>query len=265
VSPDATIFRTFRLVYWRRALRTRRMALVAPHLWDDPFENLVASCAILNRDGGRIHQHFLGNFRKPVYGQCWTFAVESDAHWRMYSTVRKHATSGVNRAVKDEGVRVRTTAERLMRALWSSCRNAPERRCYLGAVRYYPHESAAQVVVNEIGRSRESAFGDERGHAESLFIKRQAFDADREVRLVFVGSRGRNGRSLRYVPIDPNALFDEVVLDPRLGAEDERARQEEFRSLGFGGPVGKSGLYQRCFYEVPLWRTEGQANAVPAV
>ena len=50
-DPDAPIYRTFRLAHFRAALSDQRMALVAPHLWDDPFENLVAHCGITDTRG----------------------------------------------------------------------------------------------------------------------------------------------------------------------------------------------------------------------
>lgn len=252
-DPDTPIYRTFRLIHFHAALVEQRMALVAPHLWEDPFENLVAHYAITDARGERWTQVFLGNARKTTFGQCWSLAQESDAFWRMYSTVRKNPTTARNDAVDDEGIKVRTTPSRLLRALWESCSSNQDQSCFLGSVRYFPQDVAVQMVADEIGRSMENAYASERGHAESLLIKRQPFEHEREVRLLFVDhDRTREGSQLHFVPIQPNTLFEEAILDPRLGADDVRAREEELRAFGFGGPIRRSDLYQRTLFEVVI-------------
>jgi hypothetical protein len=91
------------------------------------------------------------------------------------------------------------------------------------------------------------------GHARALLIKREPFQHEREVRLIYVEHReGYGNGRLFSIPTDPNLLFEEVVLDPRLQAEDVREREAELRSLGFNGPVTKSDLYQSEMHEIML-------------
>jgi len=249
-DPTIALYRTFRLVYFRKTLTKRTMALVAPHLWDDPFENLVAKCLITDMRGEKCRDRFLGNIRKPVYGQCWSLASESDALWRIYSTVRKNPTTQRNDAVDDEGVKVRVSAECLLSTLWNGCASYPDDACFLGKVSYLPEKKAVQQVADEIGRSLHEAYSTGRGHAESLLIKREPFDHEREVRLVYVDlPPAPDIPRIQLVQIDPNALFDEVILDPRLGADDVRDREAEFRKLGLDSPVRRSDLYQRTNFE----------------
>ena len=80
ISPATSLFRTFRLQHFTAAMKTRTMMLVRPHLWDDPFENLVSHCGIVFQSERPHRQVFLGNFRRPVYAQCWSVCAESDAH-----------------------------------------------------------------------------------------------------------------------------------------------------------------------------------------
>jgi hypothetical protein len=229
------------------------MQLVAPHLWDDPFENLVADCAITDMRGAKWTQTFLGNLRKSVYGQCWSFAAESDALWRIYSTVRKNPDTQRNEALDDEGVKVRVSADNLLRTLWNSGVSNPGESCFLGQVRYLPQGEAVQTVADEIGRSLQEAFASGLGHAESLLLKRSAFDHEREARLVYVEHIDSPMRAgLWPVAIDPNSLFEEAVLDPRLGSDDVRDREQELRDLGFTRPVMRSDLYQRTLFEVVI-------------
>jgi hypothetical protein len=53
------------------------------------------------------------------------------------------------------------------------------------------------------------------------------------------------------VPIEPNALFEEVILAPRLGAEDVRDRGK-VPSIGVERPVRRSDLYQRTNFEIAV-------------
>jgi hypothetical protein len=71
-NPAISLYRTFRLVHFRKTLIEGTMALLVPDLWDDPFENLVAQCLITDLQGEKLRDTFLGNIRKPVYGQCWS-------------------------------------------------------------------------------------------------------------------------------------------------------------------------------------------------
>jgi hypothetical protein len=113
-----------------------------------------------------------------------------------------------------------------------------------------PQQQAAQMAANEAARERLNAFSDGSGHAKALLIKRDAFLHEAEARLIYVEHRDGHGDApLFYVPFDPNSVFEEVILDPRLHPEDVRDRQAELISLGFSHPVNKSDLYQRVLYE----------------
>ena len=132
-------------------------------------------------------------------------------------------------------------------------RPAPEEACFVGQVVYMLEKDATQAVANEVGRNRLGAFAGGHGHARSLLIKREPFQHEREIRLIYVENRDRCGKShLFSIPIDPNATFDEVILDPRLHSDDARDREVELRSLGFKGHVAKSDLYQKKLCEIIL-------------
>src|SRR5260221_14607201 len=104
---EAPLYRTFRLRYLREVYQSRKLALVAPHLWDDPFENFLENCCITSMQDGKYGQEFFDRIRKPVYAQCWSLTAESDALWRIYSTVVKDPASGHNTSVEEEGIKVR--------------------------------------------------------------------------------------------------------------------------------------------------------------
>ena len=252
-DPDVPIFRTFRFHYFRDVLRLQELALVSPSLWDDPFENFLLGCAINYMVEGKWQQVFFDRVRKHVYAQCWSMAAESDALWRIYSTVDKNPQTLRTRTVDQEGVKVRTTPRKLLQALWTGSPSQPESTCFLGLVQYMSQQAAAQRAADEALKSGLNAFAGGVGHAEAMLIKREPFQHEQEVRLVFVDDRRGFGTiPVMSIRIDPNSLFDEMVLDPRLHPDDVRERTDELRSLGFIGPVRQSDLYRRVLYEIVI-------------
>lgn len=250
---DVSIYRTISLRRLRPILAQRKLPLVAPYLWEDPFENIVASCAITYPKEGRLEQTCLDILRKPVYAQCWSLLGESDALWRIYSKVDKDPGTKRNLSCGDEGVKVKTTTTKLLHAVWSGCPFPPEDSCFLGLVQYFPEKQAMQLIANVIGKEHLNAFSGGLGHAWSLLIKRKPFEHEREVRLIVVERReGHRNEPVMEIPIDPNELFEEAILDPRLQVDDARDRETELRSLGFSGLISKSQLYQRMIPEIVL-------------
>lgn len=248
LAGDTRLFRTFRLTHLREAIETSTMVLVPPNLWDDPFENLLEHVAITDLRQERPKQTFLANSRRPVYAQCWSLAEESDAQWRIYSTVRKDPATGRNLAVDDEGVRVRSTASSLLSALEHGATPTLDLSCFLGRVRHLPERDALQEIANDIGRRGGRAFTTAREHALSMLVKRQPFDHEREARLIAIANGPhRSDPALLHIAIRPSALFEEVILDPRLHPDDARAREADIRHLGYSGPIRRSALYQGTF------------------
>lgn len=248
---DVPIYRMFRLTHFREAIQKRELVLVPPLRWDDPFEDVLSNCAINFKKEGKISQQFLD--RMPLYAQCWSVVQESDTLWKAYSRVVKDSASRRNNCPDDEGVQVRSTPRKLLSALWNWCTTNPAESCFLGRVKYMPQGEAMQYVANELRRGGLQPFPGGLGHAESVLFKRSAFEHEAEVRLVYVENRQDIPQTdLLSIPIDPNKLFDEIVFDPRLETFERIEREDEARSLGFSGPIGRSELYQGVLFEINL-------------
>jgi hypothetical protein len=233
------------------------MALVSPSRWPDPFENLIAMTGITYTGEVPFRQEFFDKSRRQVFAQCWTLAAESDAMWRIYSTVDKDAGSDTNIARESEGVRVRTTARKLFSALWEWCPTPTAKECcFLGRVQYSPEHAVMQQLANIVGAEGIGAFSGGRGHAMALLTKRDAFAHEQEVRLVYVEPDNTMhdvaGDPLRFMHVEPSDLFEELTLDPRLGAADVADRITELREYGYSGLLNKSPLYQRVLLEIYL-------------
>jgi hypothetical protein len=231
--------------------------LPATHRWDDPYENLISWCAYeVIGDDKKIKQTFLGgDNRFPVFGQCWSTVPESDALWRIYSDVDKHRALDASFSA-NEGVKLRTTARKLVNALAKGMGNGSSDKCFVGAVKYMEESELQTYVVNAVGMYREKAFGETTGHADALLLKRSAFAHEHEVRLLYVDAdRKHVGKEFIEVPMDVNVVIDEIILDPRVraGGGGEQKRVDWLKAIGFKNKIDASNLYLRTMFQIPLY------------
>jgi len=87
--------------------------------------------------------------------------------------------------------------------------------------------------------------------AQTLLMKREAFSHEEEIRLLAnvtgVDCAKRIdpiNEDLFRLPIDPNALIDEVLVDPRLTEVQTHYMIAEVRRCGYMGVVKQSELYR---------------------
>jgi hypothetical protein len=94
---DQPVYRIFPCHRLSEMFSERELVMVRPSSWDDPFENFLLQCGVI--DGcGKVTS--LASLRDHWYGLCWTTNEDSDAMWRIYSPDKK-------------GVRVKTTIRKL--------------------------------------------------------------------------------------------------------------------------------------------------------
>jgi hypothetical protein len=256
LSLDTPIYRIHRQRFLPD-LFAGKLFLPVTHRWDDPYENLISWCAyeVIGEDK-KIEQTFLGGGNRfPVFGQCWSTVLESDALWRIYSGVDKNRASDASFS-DHEGVKLRTTARMLVNALSKGMGDGSADKCFVGAVNYMDESELQTYVVNAVGTYREKAFGETTGHADALLLKRSAFAHEHEVRLLYVDAdRKYVGKEFIEVPIDVNAVIEEIILDPRVraGGGGEEKRTEWLKANGFKNKIDASNLYLRTMFQIPLY------------
>ncbi len=221
--------------------------MVKPASWEDPFENfLLQAKAKIGAEVARLE-----GLREKLYGQSWMACAESDAMWRIYSKV---PTKGSRDLTDEVGVKVRTKVGKLFPALFNSSNNAPELCFWAGRVNYLTQEGLnALVADNDLMESWVTdATG--KGHVQSLLIKRDAFDHEREVRLIYDANNGYDyeANPLYFFGIDPNGVFEEIILDPRLSEQHSNEIGAAIRDAGYTGPVSQSSLYLPPQYTVTI-------------
>ena len=259
---DEPIYRIFPLWFFEETLRKRRMALVAPEQWEDPFEVLASRIHLIDERRSEEPPLPLKMLLAPAYAQCWSRTEESDTLLRAYSRVTKDSHFHRNTQQHHEGVQVRTTARKLIAAARSWTAANPDVSCYLGAVRYGSNDEISRQMTNLIVRHGPEAVGRGSLRAELLLLKRAAFAHEAEIRLICVDERANRGDGeiraphetpsafvddetpgVVHMPIDPNELFDEVAYDPRLTTFERDQRETIAKNLGYAGPFWQSDLY----------------------
>jgi len=206
--------RVYRIIPVERLFQlfeTGKNVLVSPKKWEDPFENVVLR-SIFPRLG--------------LYGQCWTRHTASDAMWRIYSP-------------QIGGIRIRTTVQTLFNSLVKATPRTGARP-FIGSVKYLSDQSLIRFARSAVA----DANSDPAECARTLLVKRRAFQHEREVRLIAVEIGEHRGQELLAYDTNPQAIIDQMMLDPRLAeAEADRLRDRIRKRTGFKGEILRSLLY----------------------
>lgn len=231
---DLPIYRIYALDRFEPLLASGQDALVNPIKWEDPFENFFLERTEVRDDvsGTCIS---LKNLAEDWYGQCWSLHKETDAMWRIYSPDPKQGG----------GVKVRTTCRRLFENLKRAGSTAPYLQFFIGRVTYMS-QANIENLMRGLTFSDVAIGGQGDGFAKLLCIKRDTFQHENEIRLLFQDIDlpvKRGTKPVFKYSLDPNSLFDELVLDPRLEESDALALKARLHAAGCRLPIEQSSLY----------------------
>ena len=203
ISMNTTIYRYFPKHRFFELFEEQKNALVRPVMWDDPFENFILRSPL------RMSNGEVGGFgyHDNMYGQCWTLEKNSDAMWRIYSPL-------------GDAVCVQTTVGKLVSSLFHGLvirdsSTAPV-SCFIGKVKY--------LTDPQLKTFSEIAFkNDFRDHVseKSLLLKREGFEYEREVRLIFsdVSTKKHRDRVFKYC-FNPSDVIERLTIDPKMSDRD---------------------------------------------
>lgn len=220
-GPHQFLYRIMPLRHVVDLFESRELYFASPELWDDPYETVL--------------QHKGSGF---AFAQCWCTRAVSDAMWRIYSPDRT-------------AVRIRSTRAKLLTvgARIKATSNATFR---IDEVNYQPArvvDAGLEAIAEELKRK----FSMSRA-IDALFLKRDAFDYEAEVRAIAFLQPKKEGlkqQSLR-VRINPHDLVDSILFDPRADATYVRMATYFLRkSLRFEGPISRSALYRASNINIP--------------
>lgn len=218
---DKPIYRIMPIYRFLQLLEEKKLTLVKPKKWDDPFENALLNCAFETSNGE------IGVFsaKDSIYGQCWTFHRETDAMWRIYSHDK-------------DGVRVSTTPRKLLTALQAAEPTSHNLRCFIGKVSYLSKKNLLEKLQSiDLFNTNGS------GIAESLLYKRTAFRHENEIRLIYISDDNINISDIFQFDIEPDKLLDRVLFDPRMDKNLRQAYILAIKKKGCQTEVKRSTLY----------------------
>jgi hypothetical protein len=236
ITRDTIIHRIFPRFRLESLFVSRQLTLVRPSLWDDPCENFLFHLDLTDSFTGRPVG--IEGLRRSLYGQCWTQAPDSDALWRIYSS-------------DHTAIRVTTTVGKLIDALWDSGDRFASLRYFVGAVQYLSQDQFSETFADPQGCFYAITDTSGRPQIETLLLKRDSFDHEREVRVIFhEPDSSIDHRDTWSRQIDPNSLFGSICFDPRLTLSCCTTETNRWKTTyGFTGDITRSTLY-----DVPLPR-----------
>jgi hypothetical protein len=232
----SNLWRVFRPEHLISDLQKRRLTLVRPSKWDDPFENFLERCRFKLPTGERID---VSPVLTRFFGQCWTTAAaETDATWRIYSPDKS-------------GIRVRSSLDHLVQCMWDGSDKFAALKYFVGRVSYVT--TAYIDIALKYTPTAIVTGGGGRNLVQTLLIKRIEFEHESEARLLFYDADDQfRAESLWSFAIDPQRLFEEAVFDPRMAENDVAEWTRKLRVAGFAGPISQSSLYRPPSWDITL-------------
>jgi len=168
--------------------------------------------------------------------------------WRIYSSDPNREGSDP----REMGVKVKTTVKKLFDNLKRADSTAPVLQFFIGRVDYYT-EAEITALMSKLTFRDVTIGGQGDMFAKLLCIKREAFQHEQEVRLLFQDIDPKRGENKLFkYGLDANVVFEEAVLDPRLKNSDAISLESKLRSAGCTLPIRQSTLYQAPHFVIPI-------------
>ena len=215
------LYRIMPLRHMVDLFESRELYFASPSSWDNPYE--------------RVLKHKGSDF---AFAQCWCTKAVSDAMWRIYSPDRASVRIRSTRAkVLAVGARIKATTHATFRLDEVTYKSAKEM------------DSELASIATEL----KAGFTMKRA-TDALFLKRDAFDYEAEVRAIafLQPKKDTVPQSNLRVHIDPHALVDSILFDPRADSTYVKIVTHFLRTkLAFDGSISRSALYRANSIHIP--------------
>lgn len=210
----ASLFRIMSFDRLVEIFQRRELYISHPSNWEDPYETILSH-----------------KYASAFFAQCWCKKGVSDAMWRIYSP-------------NQIAVLIRTTPD----ILKSQLNDAAKKLSFRFMIEDVKYLRQAQVEheIRSAAKKLKARFSADIA-AKTLFLKRDAFSHEAEVRIVVYPDRMGKSREFARgfrVPIDPYELIRGVLVDPRAPeAYVDAYKYYLHAKLGYRRGVLKSMLY----------------------
>lgn len=230
---DVSIYKYLPLKYLRYLVSKKELYINKVSTWDDVYENWFLKENFILPNGNIATAKGL---IPGVFGQCWTTLKESDAMWRIYSSIE---------AGKDDiAVKIRTSARKLYDCVY--LKDDDMVNVYIGKVHYVSLEKFREIQdsVSPLSNSKINSV-----LTNSYFLKRNTFEHEQEVRIILLYATDQHekfGKEALSFSIDPYDLIEEFVIDPRVSTIECEEIAKQLIDLG----CDKNKIYQSDLYQL---------------
>jgi hypothetical protein len=214
------IYRIIPIGRFNQILKSKTFPFVNLDLWDDPYENFLLNQKFRTASG--TYKSFK-EITRIFYGSCWTFNNNSDYSWRVY-------------APKKDGIQVKARISKIKEHFLYLTNDKHCGSFQIGKVEYTrwkklkeKYENKKKLGIFEILMN------------QTAFEKRFEYRHEKEIRLL-IRYLDQDSQILE-LKIDPNFLFENVIVDPRISYNRFLKIKTEIKELGYKGRIYRSLLY----------------------
>lgn len=231
LAPAAPLYRFVKVGRLEQLISDQRLVLVRPRLWEDPFEDFLSKTTVI-RGGDRIGFGLTRDF----VGQCWTLNAECDGMWRNYCGL-------------DNGVRIQTTAAKLVRTIWDYSDRFADLRTFVGRVQYLDDDQIKSMLRGSVDYGHPITDPSGVGMVQTLLVKRREFAYEHEVRAL--ACEPDQAKDHREFSIDPLGLIEGMMFSPKMEDAMYQTHRDWLIARGFpGAAISKSKLYEPWHLEL---------------
>lgn len=218
-----TIHKYIPLKYLLVLLKERMLILKPVSSWEDPYENFFLKQHFV-QPGRKDPYVMVDNLTAGLYGMSWSLQEETDSLWRIYSPDRM-------------SIRISTTVEKLVETVSSE---DDKWDVWVNSVDYKTDEEIKNWLSQCKAIKEREQFIEKM--SESFFIKRKAFEAEKEYRLVV--NYAKEIKPTICFRCEPEKMITSILVDPRVNEYEYDAIKASLISYGVEeAKIAKSGLY----------------------
>ena len=224
---DTPVYRFMSFDALQEILLSQTIALIKTKYWEDTYENFLFKAEVTADET----PFDLASFQQWIFGSCWTKKCETDALWRIYSQDKC-------------GVRIRSTIGKLAHSLQNEFDKSRTWFANIGEVSYHSIEDI--VAHFEAFSGGEFVTRATDLFRDSMFMKRQEFDHEKEIRIILnVKRKACVSSEVVPLPIDPKDVIEEITFDPRISDDLRELFVSKLSLIGYEKIANKSSLYSQ--------------------
>jgi len=227
LGSDDTIYRFVTVDRFFEMIHCKKLVLVRPNKWEDPFEDFLSRTEFINKKGERTGFALTRDF----FGNCWTLREECDGIWKNYASLTG-------------GVRIQTIVKKLLEVIYDKNNASSKMSSFIGKVEYKEEGDIKQFLKDD---DFINWLTDTKGKniAKTLLFKRDEFTYEQEVRLLFSAEHNKfEKQDIIEFAIEPLNLIDSVLFAPKMSSHLYEIYKEQLIKEGFDKTkILKSQLY----------------------